>query len=146
MTEKQYLTNSEEETRSLGKKFAKNLHPGDIFAIWGDLGAGKTTFIQGIAAGLGYKKRVLSPTFIFVRPYNIDSEKIKTLNHIDMYRIEKSGDLKSLGIEEFLNDPQAVSVIEWPERINKLLPESTKRIYLEKVDENTRKIKLISTL
>ncbi|MCH7760216.1 tRNA (adenosine(37)-N6)-threonylcarbamoyltransferase complex ATPase subunit type 1 TsaE [candidate division TA06 bacterium] len=136
------LSNSEIETVTFAKKFAKNLKVGDIVAIYGNLGAGKTTFIKGLAAGLGYVGRVFSPTFIFVRPYKIGNQKnkIETLFHIDLYRSENKTDLRNVGIEEFLADKKAVSVVEWPEKIEESLPEKTIKIKIDIIGKSKRRI------
>jgi tRNA threonylcarbamoyladenosine biosynthesis protein TsaE len=138
-----FVSNSIEETQKFAAGFAKKLKPGDITALYGSLGTGKTAFIQGLAKGLGFRGKVFSPTFIFVRPYKIGDQKIKTLYHIDLYRVEKPTDLKTIGIDEFLNEEGAASAIEWPEKIEKHLPPKTKRIQIEVIDENTRKIRVI---
>ncbi|SRR4030042_4460679 len=134
-------------TQKIAAAFAKKLHIGDIVALYGPLGAGKTTFIQGLAKGLGYKQRVLSPTFVFVRPYTISKQqagsgdrKIKILYHIDLYRVEEETDLKTIGIEEFIADKEAISVIEWPEKIERFLPKKTKKIKIIPIKKNERKI------
>lgn len=147
---KEYISKGAAATRRHAQNLAKKLKAGDILAIYGSLGAGKTTFIQGLAAGLGYRGRVLSPTFIFVRPYQIadsrkwkaESEpKIKTLYHIDLYRIESPLDLKTIGIEEFLADKTAISAIEWAEKCEKILPaDKTIKIYLKTRGKSTRQI------
>src|SRR4030043_764386 len=98
--EKVFVSKSAESTKSFAKNLARKIRVGDILALYGSLGAGKTTFVQGLTAGLGYKDRVFSPTFIFVRPYKIaiseqltasskKQSKIKTLYHIDLYRVEE---------------------------------------------------------
>ncbi|HEX7456730.1 MAG TPA: tRNA (adenosine(37)-N6)-threonylcarbamoyltransferase complex ATPase subunit type 1 TsaE [Candidatus Nanoarchaeia archaeon] len=144
---KEFISNCLEETQNFAEEFAKNLRPGSVLALYGELGAGKTAFIQGLAAGLGYRGRVFSPTFIFVRPYKLNSKinsqksKIKMLYHIDLYRVEKSTDLKTIGIDEFLNEEGAASAIEWPEKIEKQLPPKTVKIKIEVVDEHTRRIR-----
>lgn len=146
-----FISNSEKETKDFAFNLAKKLKGSDILAIYGDLGAGKTTFIQGLARGLGYSGRVFSPTFVIIRPYKIiginqtsttrqGNSKIKTLYHIDLYRIEEETDLKTLGLEEFLNDKGAVCAVEWPEKIEKYLPENTIKIRFETLGENDRKI------
>ncbi|MEX0621798.1 MAG: tRNA (adenosine(37)-N6)-threonylcarbamoyltransferase complex ATPase subunit type 1 TsaE [Candidatus Woykebacteria bacterium] len=146
MKQKEFISKSIEETQEFAKKFAGRLKPGDIVALYGGLGAGKTAFVQGLAKGLGYGERVFSPTFIFVRPYKLNSKgkgqraKINTLYHIDLYRIEKPVELKSVGIEEFLSDKKAASVIEWPERIGNLPPGKTIKIKIGAVSETERKI------
>jgi tRNA threonylcarbamoyladenosine biosynthesis protein TsaE len=139
------VTNSVENTRSFARKIAKKLKGGSILAFYGGLGAGKTTFIQGLAQGLGFSDRVFSPTFIIARPYKIgDNPQIKTLYHIDLYRIEKKADLETIGIQEFLFDKSGVAVIEWPEKIEKYLPKTTIKVTLEKISLNKRKITLDS--
>ena len=145
----EFISNSAAETKKFAGEFAKKLKPRDILALYGILGAGKTTFIQGLVASLGYRGKVFSPTFIFVRPYQIRSQTsdirqqksgIKTFYHIDLYRIEEPADLKTIGIEEFLNENDSVSAIEWPERIENGLPERTVKIKIESIDENTRRL------
>ena len=145
----EFISNSAAETKKFAGEFAKKLKPRDILALYGSLGAGKTTFIQGLVASLGYRGKVFSPTFIFVRPYQIRSQTsdirqqksgIKTFYHIDLYRIEEPADLKTIGIEEFLSEDDSVSAIEWPERIENGLPERTVKIKIESIDENTRRL------
>ena len=145
----EFISNSAEETKKFAGEFAKKLKPGDILALYGSLGAGKTTFIQGLVASLGYKGKVFSPTFIFVRPYKISEpgtasrdqeKKIRIFYHIDLYRIEEPADLKTIGIEEFLNENDSVSAIEWPERIENGLPERTVKIKFDYIDETKRRI------
>ena len=145
----EFISNSAAETKKFAGEFAKKLKPRDILALYGSLGAGKTTFIQGLVASLGYRGKVFSPTFIFVRPYQIRSQTsdirqqksgIKTFYHIDLYRVEKPADLKTIGIEEFLDEKDRVSAIEWPERIENGLPERTVKIKIESIDENTRRL------
>jgi len=143
------ISNSSENTKKVAREFSKKLNPGSILAFYGNLGAGKTTFIQGLAEGLGYKGRVFSPTFIFVRPYKISEQKaesgqhksaIKTLYHIDLYRIEKATDLKTIGIQEFLEDKEAISAIEWAEKIDKFLPKNAMKIMITPLSPTERKI------
>jgi len=147
-----FISKSAESTKSFAKNLARKIRVGDILALYGSLGAGKTTFVQGLTAGLGYKDRVFSPTFIFVRPYklanskqrtaNSKKRKIKILYHIDLYRVEEETDLKTIGIEEFLTEKEAVSVIEWPEKIENKLPAETIKIKIEVIGENERRIKV----
>jgi len=118
---------------------AKTLKPGNIIALYGELGAGKTIFVQGLAKGLGYEGKVFSPTFIFMRPYKLKGI-IKTLYHIDLFRLEGVPDLKNIGIEEFLSETDAVSVIEWAEKIEYLLPKNVIKIKIERKSETDRKI------
>ena len=126
------VTKSARETQELGKKLANNLK-GGIVALYGELGSGKTTFVQGLAAGLGIKKRIVSPTFIFIRQYS-------NFYHIDLYRIEKPEDARGLGLEEILGDPANIVVIEWAEKIKNLLPKKRIDVKFKILGENERKI------
>jgi tRNA threonylcarbamoyladenosine biosynthesis protein TsaE len=124
----------------LGEKLGSNLSGGAILALTGELGSGKTTWVQGLAKGLGIKKRIISPTFIIVRKYQID--KVKNLFHVDLYRLE--GDLEAegdnLGLTEIWGDSQNVVVIEWAEKIKDLLPKQTKWVKFKYWGKNERKI------
>lgn len=136
------ITNGPKETQELGKKISADLKPGDVLALYGELGSGKTTFIQGIAQGLGIEKRVISPTFVFVRRYPINRQSLIALYHIDLYRIGKVADANGLGLEEIFNEEKAITVIEWAGRIKEILPKKRIDIHFEYLDENQRKIKI----
>jgi tRNA threonylcarbamoyladenosine biosynthesis protein TsaE len=101
------------------------------------LGSGKTTFVQGLAEGLGIKQRIISPTFIIMRSYESGS---KNFYHVDLYRIESEQDVEGLGLLEFMNDPQNIVVIEWPEKIKNLLPSMRIDIIFNYIDEERREI------
>ncbi len=139
---KKFLTNSDSETIKLGEDFAKNLEDGDVVMLTGDLGAGKTTFVQGIAKGLNIKDRILSPTFVLVRNHEVDSKKFNNLNHIDLYRIEGHRDLEKLGISEFVASPNSVTIIEWAEKLKNFNPKKGYRIKFVYQDENRRNISI----
>lgn len=130
------LTRNALETQKFGETFGKNLEKG-ILALYGDLGSGKTTFVQGLAKGLGIKKRIISPTFVIVRTYKIG---FNDFYHIDLYRTQSRNDIEGLGIGEIMNDPKSVVVIEWAQKMEDLLPKKRIDIYFEYVDENKRKI------
>lgn len=134
-----HITDSAKETEKLGEKFAKEL-PGRIFALIGELGNGKTTFVKGFARGLGIKKRVISPSFVYIRPYTIRHKLYTNLYHIDLYRLEKPSDAKGLGLEEIWSNPYNIVVIEWAEKIKKILPKKKVKIYFKYLDKNKRKI------
>ena len=107
-----FISVSPESTRTFAKNFAKKLKTGSLLALFGDLGSGKTTFIQGLASGLGIKKRVLSPTFIFIRSYKLQNKKpLTTFHHIDLYRIQQPEEVRGLGLEEFINDENSINTI-----------------------------------
>ena len=135
----EYITNSFEETQSLGESFAKKLKGGDFVAFYGNLGSGKTTFIQGLAKGLGIKRRITSPTFIILRHYKMEKG---FFYHIDLYRIETLKDLLGLGINEVLEDRTNIIAVEWAEKMGKLLPKKRLDINFEYIDENKREIKI----
>jgi tRNA threonylcarbamoyladenosine biosynthesis protein TsaE len=106
------VTNSAAETEAAGENFGRGLRQGDLLLLEGDLGAGKTTFVRGVARGAGSPAHVASPTFQLVRIY----QGALQLAHIDLYRIEGDAELSDLGLEELLD--QGAVVVEWGERIN----------------------------
>ena len=114
------LTNSASETLLIAENLAKGLKPGDIIALSGDLGSGKTTFTKGIGKGLGVKdsRRINSPTFVLIKEY---SGKIP-LYHLDLYRLDALKEIENLAVEEYIYGT-GVTVIEWAEKIKCLLPE-----------------------
>jgi tRNA threonylcarbamoyladenosine biosynthesis protein TsaE len=139
----EFITKSDQETKNLALNLTKNLKGGEMLALYGELGSGKTTFVQGLAKGLGIKRRVISPTFLIVRTYSIEHKEAKFFFHIDLYRIEKGEDIKSLGILELLNNPENIVAIEWADRMDNLLPKRRIDIYFEVGDNNKRQIKVL---
>lgn len=121
------ITNSFSETQQLGESFAQKLKGGEVIALHGDLGSGKTTFVQGLAKGLGIAQRIISPTFIIMRTYRVGeafvTKGINHFYHVDLYRIENEQDISGLGLLELMNNPENVVVIEWPEKMENLLPD-----------------------
>ncbi len=143
--DKTIQTNNFEETQKIGEEFASHLEGGDVLCLQGDLGAGKTTFMQGLAKGLGVTHRIISPTFIIMRKYEVpriknQESRIKLLYHIDLYRTATEDDLKGLGIPEILEEKDAIVAIEWSEKLGLLLPKKRWELDFEWIDENTRKI------
>ena len=135
------ITNSFEETQKLGFDLAKEVEDVSVLALYGDLGSGKTTFIQGLAKGLGINKKIISPTFIIMRSYKVPVIfKKNHFYHIDLYRVNSEDDVRELGLVELINDPGNLLAIEWPEKILKLLPEKRFDLHFEYMDENKRKI------
>ena len=139
------VTNSFEETQKLGEKIGSDLKTGAILALFGELGSGKTTFVQGLAKGLGIKRRIISPTFIIVRNYElgIRNQGVKIFYHVDLYRVESEKEVQGLGIEEILNDQNRIIAIEWAEKIKELLPKKRTEIYFENLGENKRRITVV---
>jgi tRNA threonylcarbamoyladenosine biosynthesis protein TsaE len=113
----EYLLKSEEETLLLGQQVAQNIPSGAILALSGDLGAGKTTFVQGLARGLNIKDPIQSPTFSILNIY-------PGLYHFDLYRLKNASDFLGLGFDEYFQK-SGICAIEWPERIPSLLPPNT---------------------
>ena len=131
-------TKSSEETEKLGSALGKLLAPGNVLALYGGLGAGKTTLIRGIAVGMGIEPRAVhSPTFVLLHFYK--GEKL-TLCHFDAYRLDNNSSFEELGFEEFI-EGENVAVIEWADQILNLLPKKRLDIYIEITGENSRLIK-----
>lgn len=126
----------------MGADFAKKVQGGGVVCLIGNLGAGKTTFSQGLARGLGIKQNIISPTFILERRYKLPATK--TLVHIDLYRLNTIEEAKGIGIEETMADPNNIVVIEWPEKIESLLPRQKWEVRLETITENERKIEILN--
>lgn len=134
------VTNSPQETIEFAKKIARALKPGSVLCLEGQLGSGKTTFIKGIAEGLGLKhpEQVKSPTFVLMHVY-----KAKVpLYHFDCYRLDSSEELENIGLEDFLNDPHAISCIEWAEKAKTLIPPRARHIHFEILSPIQRQIRI----
>lgn len=140
--ENTFLTHSAKETKDLGKKIGKETVPGSLLCLWGDLGAGKTTFTQGFLAGLGAEPPYTSPTFVIMKLYDLPhptSTGVKRVYHADAYRVEEK-DLRNLGFAEWCTDPEGMVILEWPERIENLLPEKRITISFKSLSETEREI------
>jgi len=133
---------SEEETFALGKRLAPMLGKGDVVALRGSLGAGKTCFIKGIARGLGIEEELTSPSYAIISEYEclVGNEKIPFF-HIDAYRLEGNGDFSAIGGEEIVYG-NGISVIEWSDRIPALIPSGAFRIDFEILEDNKRSVKM----
>lgn len=117
-------TRSTSETQRAGEKIASWLQAGDVVLLHGDLGAGKTTLAQGIAAGLGYDGPVSSPSFVLINEYEIASGAIPDrLFHVDLYRLRDEADLDAIGYSELITPRESVTIVEWPERARHHLPD-----------------------
>lgn len=136
-----FSVNSVEETKSLGIELGKLLNAGDVIALTGDLGTGKTHITKGIAEGLGVTDYITSPTFTIVNEY--DSGRLK-LNHFDVYRVSDPDEIYAIGFDDYIFS-DAVSIIEWANYIEEILPKDFLHIYIQKdldKGENYRKITL----
>jgi tRNA threonylcarbamoyladenosine biosynthesis protein TsaE len=133
-------TKNHYQTRKIGFKLAKYLAPGDILALIGDLGGGKTTFLQGLGQGLGVKQKILSPSFLQLKPYPVKKGGIKYLFHFDFYRLTSFSPLETRGLSEYLKTKNSLVAIEWANRIKKFLPNKTKYVYFTFLDKNKRRL------
>lgn len=133
------ITHSAEETEQIGVALGRAMQPGDVVALIGDLGAGKTCLTRGIARGLGIQDPVTSPTFILVAEYR--TARGFPLYHADCYRLgdAAAAEAESIGLAEMLPG-DGVTVVEWAERISRLLPDDTLRIELIATDESERQM------
>jgi len=159
---KEFITNSFRETQKLGELLALELQGGEVLCMEGDLGAGKTTFTQGLLKGLKIKGPYTSPTFLIMKQYqrqdtknkkqstnksqisipstrDKSQNKIENIYHVDAYRISDK-DLLNLGWEEIVVDDKNIVIVEWSERVKKILPKDSLKIKFEWLDENQRKI------
>jgi len=144
------ISRNSEDTIEFAKKFAKKLRGGEVVGLIGELGSGKTTFVKGLAEGLGIKEPITSPTFVILKEYRIPhrhlhircvkGEVSAVLVHIDAYRTENLEDIKSVGIEDFLNRDDVIVIIEWAEKIKKILPKNTIYINFKHIAGNKREI------
>jgi tRNA threonylcarbamoyladenosine biosynthesis protein TsaE len=132
-------TTSLEETLRFGERLGRELQRGDVVALFGDLGAGKTALVKGIARGLGITQEVTSPTFTLVHEY---AGGRLPLFHVDLYRLNNLEQALAIGIEEYWNGP-GVTAIEWSEKIESLLPATATRIRITAADNDVRRIEVV---
>ena len=135
---KQIESHSARETMEFGRFLAGELQSGDVIALTGELGAGKTCLVKGIALGLGITQEATSPTFTLIHEYRGGR---LPLYHVDLYRLNSAEQAIAIGIEDYLRT-EGVTVIEWAEKIESLLPENVRRIRLETTGESTRRIEV----
>jgi tRNA threonylcarbamoyladenosine biosynthesis protein TsaE len=145
---KKYITANPSQTEKLGEKIAKKilwLKPqkgAQLLALEGSLGGGKTTFLKGLAKGLGIKEKILSPTFILMRKFSIKhpTSSFKHFFHIDCYRIKKPKEILDLGFKEIISNPKNIVAIEWANRIRQIIPKKALQIKFKILNENQRQI------
>lgn len=131
----EYITNSAKETETIGEQFGKIVPDGTVIAMYGDLGAGKTAFVRGLARGMGIDARVSSPTFTIVNEYLGD----RTLIHFDMYRLGSADELFDIGWEDYLARG-AVCAVEWSENVEEAFFGDEVKLTIMKLSDTTRKI------
>jgi tRNA threonylcarbamoyladenosine biosynthesis protein TsaE len=147
----EYLSESPRQTRKLGELLAsrhlkwKRRKKALVFGLRGDLGGGKTTFLQGFAKGLGIKEKILSPTFVILKRFKLSNCTIAQFSnfyHIDCYRIRKPKEILELGFKEIISSPQNIVAVEWAERIKKIMPRGNISIEFSFINEKKRKIEV----
>ena len=143
---KSITTHSVEETQQFAKEFLLSLNPQEseatVVGLYGNLGAGKTTFTQSVARELGITQPITSPTFVIEKIYEIKHNNFARLIHIDAYRLEGGRELQNLNFEELVSNKNNLIFIEWPENVKDILPDNHIKLFCEFVDENSRKFEL----
>jgi len=140
------VTKSSEETKKAGMALGQILgreplsNKAFIIALEGDLGSGKTTFIQGLATGLGIKENVLSPTFVIQKDFSLQLKNFKNFYHIDAYRLKNPKELLELGFKDLIRNPENLIVIEWADRVRKILPRGVIWMKFENLGQDKRRI------
>ena len=142
---KKYISKSEEQTLFFAENFAEKLKGGDVVALTGNLGSGKTIFTKGIAKALNIKEQILSPTFNIIKIYNIPRAINKKTNaeylcHIDAYRLKSSKDLINLGIDETLSSKKTITIIEWADKVKNILPKNNIIIKFKATNKKNERI------
>lgn len=146
LTMSKIITHSEEETKNFAKNFAAELTGGVILCLYGELGAGKTTFVKGLAEGLQINNTITSPTFTLMNVYETKqildkSRNIKQLIHIDTYRLKDEKELIEIGAEDYVGAEDTITVIEWPEKVDQFLKEKkVVKIFLNHTSDTEREI------
>lgn len=142
---KKYLTKSSAQTKKLAEIFAKEVlkrtqsKRAQVIGLEGDLGGGKTTFLQGFAKGLGIKEKILSPSFVILKRFKIKDSRFKNFYHIDCYRIKKLKEILDFGFKEIISNPKNIVAIEWADRIKKVIPKGAIWVSFAFVSRNKRK-------
>jgi tRNA threonylcarbamoyladenosine biosynthesis protein TsaE len=149
MVLKENFPGSEAKTRKIGETLAKELNKKDpgktalVLGLQGELGGGKTTFLQGVAKGLGIKEKILSPTFVMMKRFGIPKGNFQNFFHFDCYRIQGSKDLSALGVEKIIANPKNIIAIEWAEKIKDILPKKTIWLKFIFINDKKRKINIL---
>ncbi|XOB40182.1 MAG: tRNA (adenosine(37)-N6)-threonylcarbamoyltransferase complex ATPase subunit type 1 TsaE [Candidatus Nealsonbacteria bacterium] len=140
------ITNNPSQTKKLGEVLSKKILKekkgtrAQVLALQGELGGGKTTFLQGFARGLGIKKRILSPTFVILKKFKVQNPDFKFFYHIDCYRIKNVKEILDLGFRKIVSDSKSIVAVEWADNILKTLPKNTIFITFTFNNKNKRNI------
>lgn len=135
-----HVSDSPEQTRAIAATLVNQLPDRAVVALHGDLGAGKTCFVKGMALALGIQEAVTSPTYTLIHEYQAP----RPLFHADLYRLADEADTSSIGLEEYLDMPRGITAIEWPERAGNLIPADAVHVTLELGDQHyQRRIRIV---
>jgi tRNA threonylcarbamoyladenosine biosynthesis protein TsaE len=137
-----YISKSPRKTWAIGREIASRMVSGGALCLYGELGAGKTTFVHGFIDYFLPGKRVISPTFIIVRHYPVSHRQIKNIYHVDLYRIAKENEISTLGVSEWINRSDSLVLIEWAQKLGDLLPKKRIDVRFEIKTEKERVIEL----
>ncbi len=129
------VTTSSDETRAIGERLGRHLGPGTVVALTGELGAGKTCFIQGLVRGLDVSRAATSPTFVLINEYR----GRVPVHHVDLYRIDRPAEILDLGLPELFAE-QAVTLVEWADKLGVLLPADAVRVHIDGLGDEPRRI------
>ena len=132
------VTSSPEETEALGERLARTLDPGAVVALIGELGAGKTCFIRGLVRGLGVTTGATSPSFVLINEYR----GRVLVHHADLYRVESLAEIVDLGLPELFAAADAVTVVEWADKLGALLPDDAIRVHIDGAGDEPRRIRI----
>lgn len=148
------VTNSAKETKRVAEELVKKLisayksasgtasKSALVVALEGELGAGKTTFIKGFSRALGVREKILSPTFVIIHRHRIRNQesRIRNLYHIDCYRLKSEKDLLKLGVKKIFANPENIVLIEWADRVKKIIPKNAVWVHFSHLEKSTRRI------
>lgn len=140
------ITKSSAQTRKLGENLAGKIlrqnavKKAIVLVLSGNIGTGKTTFLQGFAKGLGIKEKITSPTFVIMKKFKIQNSKFVNFYHLDCYRLNNSEEILDLGFEEVISNPENIVVVEWPENIRKIIPKDAVKIKFTHLWGDKRKV------
>jgi len=136
------ITKNALETEKAGEELARLLKPQDVVFLIGNLGSGKTTFVKGLARGLGIVSRIISPTFVVVRQHTLPSTnyqildgKVSTLYHLDLYRLQNTQEALAVDMKDYLDDKNAIVAIEWPELSQNIVHKKVWKVKIEVKNE-----------
>lgn len=136
-----FVSKSPSQTKEFALKLAKKARGGEIFALEGDLGGGKTYFTKWFARGLGIKNTIISPSFLLMKIYRVKQSSIKNFCHVDVYRLKTSSEIIQLGLKEYLGKKNTITIIEWADKIKNILRlYETTTLRFQFIDKNTRKV------